>query len=147
VDQYGNIAFLTPAFFQEIRAHHAHRLLAVLAYRGDEPIAATTNFLRGGRLFGRYWGSAVHLPMLHFELCFYRLIEHAIDNRLHTFEGGAGGDHKLKRGFLPQRTYSAHWIRHPALADAVATYVNEEAQAIEAEMRACLDGSPFARSR
>jgi hypothetical protein len=54
VDQYGNIAFLTPAFFQDIRAHHAHRLLAVLAYAGDEPIAATTNFLRGERLFGRY---------------------------------------------------------------------------------------------
>jgi uncharacterized protein len=147
VDLYGNIAFLTPAFFQEIRTHHAHRLLAVLAYRGDEPIAATTNFIRGGHLFGRYWGSAAPLPMLHFELCFYRLIEHAIEHRLHTFEGGAGGEHKLKRGFLPQRTHSAHWIRDADLARAVANYVDEEAKAIDAEIRADLDGSPFARSR
>ena len=147
VDQYGNMAFLTPAFFDEIRRHHAHRVLAVLAYHGDEPIAATTNFIRSGRLFGRYWGSAVRLPMLHFELCFYRLIEHAIANRLQSFEGGAGGDHKLKRGLLPQRTHSAHWIRHPGLARAVESYVGDEAKDIDAEIRACNESSPFTRSR
>ena len=145
VDRYGNVAALTPAFFAEIRRTHADRLLAVLAYRGDEPVAATTNFVRNGRLCGRYWGSALHLPMLHFELCFYRLIEYAIANRLNSFEGGAGGEQKLKRGLLPRRTFSAHWIRHRGLAHAVGDYITREARAVKEEMRACLDHSPFAR--
>ena len=147
VDRYGNVAALTPAFFEEIRRTHAHRLLAVLAYQGDEPIAGTINFVRGGRLCGRYWGSASPLPMLHFELCFYRLIEHAITHRLATFEGGAGGEQKLARGLLPQRTFSAHWIRHHGLAQAIGDYITREAMAVEAEMRACLEHSPFARAR
>ncbi len=145
VDQYGNIAFLTPAFFEEIRRHHAHRLLGVLAYRGGEPIAGTINFVRGGRLCGRYWGSAGHLPMLHFELCFYRLIEYAIASGISAFEGGAGGEHKLKRGLLPQRTHSAHWIRHQGLARAIGDYIRYEAQEIDAEIDACHAASPFAR--
>jgi predicted N-acyltransferase len=147
VDRYGNVPSLTPAFFAEIRRTHAERLLAVLAYRGDEPIAATINFVRGKRLCGRYWGSALHLPMLHFELCFYRLIEHAIDHHLDIFEGGAGGEQKLARGLLPRRTFSAHWIRHRGLAHAIGDYITREAMAVEAEMRACLDHSPFARAR
>jgi hypothetical protein len=147
VDRYANVASLTPAFFAEIRRTHADRLLAVLAYRGDEPIAATINFARGNRLCGRYWGSAHHLPMLHFELCFYRLIEHAIANGLAVFEGGAGGEQKLARGLLPQRTFSAHWIRHRGLASAVGDYIAREARAVEMEMSACLDHSPFARAR
>jgi len=147
VDRYGNVAALTPAFFHEIRRTHADRLLAVLAYRGDEPIAATINFTRGRRLCGRYWGSASHLPMLHFELCFYRLIEHAVAHRLGTFEGGAGGEQKLARGLLPRRTFSAHWIRHRGLAHAIGDYITREAMAVEAEMRACFDHSPFARAR
>jgi predicted N-acyltransferase len=147
VDQYGNIAFLTPAFFEEIRRTHADRVLAALAYRGDEPVAGTINFLRGERLYGRYWGADVALPMLHFELCFYRLIEHAIALKVRTFEGGAGGDHKLKRGLLPERTHSAHWIRHPGLRKAIADYVTYEAEEIEAAIRAGLQASPFARSR
>ena len=147
VDRYGNVAALTPAFFAEIRRTHADRLLAVLAYRGDEPIAATTNFMRGDCLYGRYWGSAEPLPMLHFELCFYRLIEHAIAHRLSAFEGGAGGEQKLARGLLPQPTFSAHWIRHRGLAHAVSDYIARESTAVAAEMRTCLDHSPFARAR
>jgi uncharacterized protein len=144
VDRYSNVASLTPTFFAEIRRTHADRLLAALAYRDDEPIAATTNFTRGNRLYGRYWGSAQHLPMLHFELCFYRLIEHAIAHRLGAFEGGAGGEQKLARGLLPQRTFSAHWIRHRGLARAVGDYIARESVAVAAEMRACLEHSPFA---
>jgi predicted N-acyltransferase len=145
VDRYGNVASLTPEFFTEIRRMHAHRLLAVLAYDGDEAVAATTNFTRGHRLCGRYWGSIRHYPLLHFELCFYRLIDYAIAHQLDTFEGGAGGEQKLKRGFLPQRTYSAHWIRHRGLARAVANYVTVEAEAVHNEMSAGLAHSPLTR--
>jgi predicted N-acyltransferase len=144
VDQYGNVASLTPEFFAEIRRTHAHRLLGVLAYRGDEPVASTLSFMRGRRLYGRYWGSAEPLPMLHFELCFYRLIEYAIDHGFERFEGGAGGEQKLKRGLLPRRTFSAHWIRHPGLAQAIADYVAQEAEAVRGEMAGQMEASPFA---
>jgi predicted N-acyltransferase len=144
VDRYGNVAALTPAFFEEIRRTHARRLLAVLAYRGDEPIAGTTNFVRGGRLCGRYWGDAEHLPLLHFELCFYRQLDYAIANRLSVFEGGAGGEQKLKRGLLPRSTHSAHWIRHRGLARAIGDYVEREAQLLADEVRTELEHSPFA---
>ena len=142
---YGNIDSLTPDFFVRIRRTHAHRLLAALAYRDGEPLAAAVNFARGGRLCGRYWGSDVPLPMLHFELCYYRLIEYAIAHGCKRFEGGAGGEQKLKRGFLPRRTYSAHWIRHPGFGQAIADYLGREAQAVDEAMRKCRDASPFAR--
>jgi uncharacterized protein len=145
VDAYGNVASLSPAFFRELRATHAQRVLGVLAYRGDEPVASTLNFVRGDRLCGRYWGAAEALPLLHFELCFYRLIEHAIAERLQRFEGGAGGRQKLKRGLLPQRTYSAHFIRHRGLARAVTEYIARETAAVDAEMAAQGAASPFAR--
>jgi hypothetical protein len=147
VERYGNVASLTPAFFAELRRTHAHRVLAVLAYRGDEPIAATINFVRGGRLCGRYWGAAEPLPMLHFELCFYRQIDYAIANRLTVFEGGAGGEHKLKRGLLPRPTHSAHWIRHPGLRRAIADYVEREARLVQEAMRLDMEHSPFAARR
>jgi predicted N-acyltransferase len=142
---YGNIDFLTPDFFVRIRRTHAQRLLAAIAYHDGEPVAAAMAFMRDGRLCGRYWGSVVPLPMLHFELCYYRLVEYAIAHGLARVEGGAGGAQKLKRGFLPARTYSAHWIRHAGLCRAVAGYLQAEREAIDEEMRLALAASPFAR--
>ena len=145
VDNYGNFAPLSPEFFAEIRRTHADRLLAVLAYSGNEPVAATTNFVRKTRLFGRYWGGATPLPMLHFELCFYRLIEYAVANQLQVFEGGAGGEQKLKRGLLPRRTHSAHWIRHRGLAAAIRDYLGREAATVDRQICEGMAHSPFAR--
>jgi predicted N-acyltransferase len=73
--------------------------------------------------------------MLHFELCHYRLIEHAIARGIERVEGGAGGAQKIKRGFLPVRTYSAHWIRHRGIGRAIAEYLKEEAKAVDEEIR------------
>jgi predicted N-acyltransferase len=147
VYRYGNIDALTPEFFAELRRTHARRLLAAIAYDGREPVAATTNFVRKDRLAGRYWGCARPIPFLHFELCFYRLIDYAIAHGIARFEGGAGGDQKLKRGLLPRRTFSAHWIRHPGLARAVADYVVREAAVVEEEIHAELAHSPFVDGR
>ena len=71
------------------------------------------NFEKGRHLYGRYWGCLGEFEMLHFELCYYQLIERAIARRYTRFEAGAQGEHKLKRGLLPSFTHSAHWIRHP----------------------------------
>jgi predicted N-acyltransferase len=69
--------------------------------------------------------------MLHFELCYYRLIDRAIERRLTRFEAGAQGEHKLKRGLLPSFTHSAHWLRHPELFEAIGEYVKAEEDAVK----------------
>ena len=59
------------------------------------------------------------------------------------FEGGAQGEHKLARGFMPNPTWSAHWLRHPEFADAVEKFLARESQGIERyvdEARASLKG-------
>lgn len=145
VDQYGNIAFLTPAFFREIRRTHAERVVAALAYQGEEPVAGTINFTRKDRLLGRYWGAAVELPMLHFELCYYRLIEHAITHRLQTFEGGAGGEHKLSRGFEPALTFSAHQFMNARLDAAVRRRLEVEGRERRAALARWQTESPVLR--
>ena len=68
--------------------------------------------------------------MLHFELCYYQLIERAVARGYTRFEAGAQGEHKLKRGLGPALTYSAHWIRHPGLAEAVTRFLAGEATAV-----------------
>jgi uncharacterized protein len=143
VARHGGRAYLTEAFFDLAREALPHRLVATLAYRGSQPVAGTVNFEKGAHLYGRYWGCLDDFQMLHFELCYYRLIEHAIERRQTLFEAGAQGEHKLKRGLVPAFTHSAHWLRHPGLADAVASFVEREAEAVAAEVLAYAEHSPF----
>jgi predicted N-acyltransferase len=145
VDRHGNAAYLTPAFFAELRATLRHRVVATLAYAADRPVAGTLNFERGRHLYGRYWGCDEDREMLHFELCYYALIDRAIARGHTRFEAGAQGEHKLKRGLEPAFTYSAHWVRHPGLAAAVEDFVRREARAMEEERAAYADLSPYAR--
>jgi uncharacterized protein len=81
--------------------------------------------------------------MLHFELCYYQLIDRAIAKQQTLFEAGAQGEHKLKRGLAPAFTHSAHWIRHPGLAEAIGGFVEREAAAVEAEVREYAAHTPF----
>jgi predicted N-acyltransferase len=144
VDRYGNVASLTPAFFAEIRRTHADRLLAVLAYRGDEPIAATTNFTRGIGFAAATGEARSTCP------CCTSSCASTADRTRHRPSPGHLRGRRRRRAEagarpLPQRTFSAHWIRHRGLAHAVGDYIAREAMAVEAEMRACLEHSPFAR--
>ena len=143
VARHGGIPYLSERFFEVARATLAHRLVATLAYQGAEPVAGTVNFEKGTHLYGRYWGCLEDYQMLHFELCYYRLIERAIERRYTLFEAGAQGEHKLKRGLAPAFTHSAHWIRHPALADAIASFIEREAVAVAEEARFYDEHSPF----
>ncbi len=141
----GAIAYLTRGFFAEVRRTIPHRVVVALASRGDEPVAGALAFQKGKQLFGRYWGALDDFEALHFELCYYQLIEFAIASGLVRFEAGAQGEHKLKRGLLPSPTYSIHWIRHPGLAEAIAEFLPRETQAVEEEMRFFAEHSPFKR--
>lgn len=143
VARHQGIEYLRPAFFDRIRATLGHRLVATLAYAGNRAIAGTINFEKGKHLYGRYWGCDEHYEELHFELCYHRLIERAIERRLAHFEAGAQGEHKLKRGLAPQFTYSAHWIRHPALAAAVQRFIVAERAAVAEQLAQLSALSPF----
>jgi predicted N-acyltransferase len=143
VKRHHGIAYLQAGFFDVVRDTIPHRLVATLAYRGSEPVAGTVNFEKGRHLYGRYWGCLGDYEMLHFELCYYRLIERAIARRCTLFEAGAQGEHKLKRGLVPSHTHSAHWLRHPQLAEAIAHFVKAEADSVEEETRLYAEHSPF----
>ncbi|HSZ82824.1 MAG TPA: GNAT family N-acetyltransferase [Polyangia bacterium] len=143
VRRHHGMTYLRPAFFEVARQTLGHRLVATLAYRGDEPVAGTVNFEKGRHLYGRYWGCLADFEMLHFELCYYQLIERAIARGCTRFEAGAQGEHKLKRGLAPAFTHSAHWIRHPGLRDAIAHYLEQEAPAIEESLREYAAHTPF----
>jgi predicted N-acyltransferase len=141
----GSGPYLTRAFFDLIKETHAERVVAVLAYRAGTPIAGTFNFERGGNLYGRYWGCSEELPSLHFECCYYQLIEHAIARGLRRFEAGAQGTHKLRRGLMPALIHSAHVIQHPGLRQAVAADLGRERSAVRAEIAELSMHGPFKR--
>jgi predicted N-acyltransferase len=143
VRRHHGIPYLRPAFFEAARETLAHRLVATLAYRGTEAVAGTINFEKGRHLYGRYWGCLAEFEMLHFELCYYQLIERAIARGYTRFEAGAQGEHKLKRGLAPAFTHSAHWIRDRALRRAIASFVEREATAVEDAVREYSQHTPF----
>ena len=142
-DKHGAHRYLTRGFFAAIRATYAHRLVSTLALRDGRPVAGTINFEKGRHLYGRYWGCLEDRPMLHFELCYHRLIDRAIARGYTRFEAGAQGEHKLKRGLVPAFTHSAHFVRHPQLAAAVADYIAREAEAVRAQVHEYAALSPF----
>src|SRR5690606_20294764 len=114
--------------------------LLVIAWDGQRPVAGSFN-VRGDRtVFGRYWGTLGHYPSLHFECCYWRLVEYAIERGLDRVEAGAQGEHKFLRGFDARPTWSAHWLLHPGGAQAVARFLEAEraqnAALIEAYNRA-----------
>ena len=118
--------YLTRAFFDRVHADLRRDVVLFLACDGTRPVAGALNFRGGDALFGRYWGCVEEVPFVHFELCYYRAVEYAIEHGLQRVEAGAGGGHKIARGYNPAPTYSLHWIAHEGLAQAVRQFLDEE---------------------
>ncbi len=137
--------YLTRAFFE--RAHETLRddILLVLALRDGRPVAGAMNLIGASALYGRYWGCIEDHPCLHFELCYYRAIEFAIERRLHRVEAGAQGEHKLARGYLPVPIHSLHWLRDAGFAAAVARYLEAERVAVDQDIEILTTYGPFRR--
>jgi predicted N-acyltransferase len=123
--------YLNLEFFQRLGQTMPQHLLLVVAEREGKPIASALNLYSQHTLYGRYWGALQYLPCLHFESCYYQALEFCIEQKIKVFEGGAQGEHKLARGFLPVKTLSAHWLAHPQFADAVERFLEREHQGIE----------------
>jgi len=135
--------YLNRAFFSLIGNTMAEHTLLVMAKRGGRLIAGALNFIGGDALYGRNWGAIEHHPFLHFETCYYQAIDFAISRKLERVEAGAQGDHKLARGYLPQKTYSLHYLAHPGLSRAVAEYLDAERAGVDQEQAALAAHSPF----
>jgi|CXWL01.1.fsa_nt_gi predicted N-acyltransferase len=135
--------YLNLEFFLRLSAVLPQNCLMIVAERAGKPVAATLNIVSGEKIWGRYWGAAEHIPLLHFECCYYQAIEYAIANRLRLFEGGAQGEHKLFRGLLPVETHSAHWLAHPSFASAIEDYLQRETAGITRYVDELNEHSPF----
>ncbi|MEM5449917.1 GNAT family N-acetyltransferase [Paraburkholderia guartelaensis] len=141
--------YLNLDFFRVIGETMPENLLLVIAEREGKPIASSLVVWQrgengqGGTLYGRYWGALEHVPCLHFETAYYQPLEFCIEEKLDVFEGGAQGEHKMARGFLPTATRSAHWLAHPAFSDAVARFLESETNHIHAYMHELNERNPF----
>lgn len=130
-------------FFMRIGVTMSQHALLVIASRDGRPIASALNFFTEDVLYGRSWGALEYQPGLHFETCYYQAIEFCIARKIKTFEGGAQGEHKLARGFLPVTTRSVHWLEHPEFSRAVEDYLQREASAISGYVDDLNERSPF----
>ena len=135
--------YLTRSFFSLVGETMADDALLVMARRNNRWIAGAINFIGSDALFGRNWGAIEHHPFLHFEVCYYQAIDFAIKRGLKTVEAGAQGEHKIARGYLPQTTYSAHYIADPDLRRAISDYLKRERAYVAEAGRELSEAGPF----
>lgn len=135
--------YLNRAFFSLLSASLGDAIVLFMVKREGNYIAGALNLKSSDCLYGRYWGCVEDHRFLHFETCYYRAIEYAIDHGIKRVEAGAQGPHKLARGYLPTRTHSAHWLRDPGFHDAVADFLKAETREIDAELNYLSTHSPF----
>jgi predicted N-acyltransferase len=146
VDRKWGSAYLTDRFFPLLGAYLGDAVVVMMAMQSGQPVAGALNLMGADTLYGRNWGSDGEWPFLHFELCYYRAIDFAIEHKLARVEAGAQGQHKIQRGYLPTPTYSAHWIEHEGLRRAVGSFLAEERRDVLEQMQALMEYSPFRRS-
>ncbi|MDX1486361.1 MAG: GNAT family N-acetyltransferase [Alphaproteobacteria bacterium] len=135
--------YLNREFFEELGARLADHVLLVMAFRDGHAIAGALNLFSDDAIFGRNWGCLEDHPFLHFECCYYQAIDFAIERGLSRVEAGAGGRHKVTRGYMPAATYSAHWIADEGFRNAVARFLSQERTEIDWERRAMERRAPF----
>ena len=123
--------YLCRELFEEVAKTMPDELHVVVAKQAGKLVGGAFNLLGKDALYGRYWGATHEVPFLHFNVCFYFGIEECIRRGLNKFEPGAGGEHKVARGFEPSITFSSHQLRHPHLSRAVQDFLRRESAAVE----------------
>ncbi len=135
--------YLNRKFFGLIGARMPANILLIVAEREGKPVASALNLFSEHTLYGRYWGGLAFHSGLHFETCYYQALEFCIARGIQTFEGGAQGEHKLARGFLPVKCHSAHWLKHPQFSRAVEDFLRRESGGMEQYVNELEGSSPF----
>lgn len=143
ISKKGSYAYLNEQYFEEVFQNLSSSVHVFGAQKNEELVAASLCYHAGDKLYGRYWGGTGEYDMLHFELCYYQPIEYAIQNKIKIFEAGAQGPHKINRGFLPEITYSAHWIRDEVLARPVSQFVDIEKKHLKQAIMDFSQNTPY----
>jgi len=146
VDKRWGNAYLTKRFFQILGATMPERVVLVMARHGGRCVAGALNLVGNEALYGRVWGCRQEFEFLHFEACYYRAIDFAIERGLARVEAGAQGQHKLQRGYEPVPTYSAHWIRDPGFRVAIERFLAEERREMALEINQLRELLPYRQS-
>jgi len=128
--RHGNHPAFPLEFFRRAGAALGRRMVVFLAWQSERPAASAICYRDDSALYGRHWGADIDCPGLHFELCYYRGIEYALEHGLARFEPGAQGEHKLARGFEPVPTWSAYWIADARMRGIVADFLAREGEAM-----------------
>ena len=149
--EHGNAPYLSRAFFAAMQRNMPENWLLFVAERAGRPIACSLIGLSSASAdgsqprvaYGRYWGALERVDCLHFEACYYQPLQWCIAHGYTRFEGGAQGEHKMARALMPVKTSSAHWLAHPAFADAVARFLEREGDGIQQYLGHLQQRSPF----
>ena len=143
--EHGNPPYLKPEFFGRMAEDLPEAWLLFIAERGGKPIASSLIALSADAsvAYGRYWGALERVDCLHFEACYYQPLAWCIEHGVQRFEGGAQGEHKMARALMPVKTTSAHWLAHPAFADAVERFLEREDEGIANYLGHLGERSPF----
>jgi uncharacterized protein len=109
--------------------HMPENLELVVAERHDDGklVAGAFNVASKTHLYGRYWGCFEEYRFLHFNVCMYHSIAECIRRGVQVFEGGAGGEHKIPRGFEPAETFSSHLFLDERLDRPIREFIAREA--------------------
>jgi uncharacterized protein len=138
--------YLTKRFFEQLHDNYRDRVLFVAAYDKEDdrqPMGMSFCLYKGDRMYGRYWGSLQEIDCLHFDACYYTPIEWAIDRGIQTFDPGAGGRHKKRRGFPATPNYSLHRFYNNRLAQILKSYIGQINEREQAEIDAVNEDLPF----
>ena len=149
--EHGNAPYLTRAFFEQMQHTMPENWVLFIAQREGRAIASSLIGVHDlgtahAVAYGRYWGALERVDCLHFEACYYQPLMWCIAHGVSRFEGGAQGEHKMSRALMPTPTYSAHWLAHPAFADAVERFLERETAGVEGYLESLAARSPFKHS-
>jgi predicted N-acyltransferase len=145
-EKFNNYAVFSAACFAELAPALGRRMVVFIARDGLEAVAVSLCFRSDEALYGRYWGCAGHYHSLHFELCFYQGIAYCLREGLPRFEPGAGGEHKIARGFSPTMVSSAHWIADPGMRQLIGAHLERQGDAVTAYRDEAAEHLPFRRA-
>ena len=140
--------YLTKDFFIGLADSIPNNLHLIVASRDSQRVACVLLIVDkpNAKAYGRYWGAIEHIDCLHFETAYYQAIEYCIQENIQTFEGGAQGEHKMARGFMPTTIHSAHWIADPQFSKAIKLFLEREHQGITAYVDELAEHSPLKSS-
>jgi predicted N-acyltransferase len=144
-EKFNNHAVFSAACFADLATALGRRMVVFIARDGGLPVAVAICFRSDEALYGRYWGCRGNYHSLHFELCFYQGIAYCLQQGLARFEPGAGGEHKLSRGFTPTVVHSAHWIANPEMRALLARHLALQGQALADYSEQAAEHLPFRR--